>query len=371
MLLYYQSHLGDDISIKEGTTQYSKEEKKVMKKRNFVCGIALCLALSVAGCGKSSEEQQAVNYYQNELGLDKEDAEELAHAIYGEDEEEPGVTEETHEEAPEETVVEPLPELVNSEWYDQKVQIYDMIFNFDYCMTEEEIRKIVEGSAYDVELLEDFDENGEIRLSSLAVNGNLEASFYKRSSSLIKLSEYGWFGDEDCYCCAYGGWGATCWYDKASVEFKDFQTRDDVLAYLAENGFVEVEREQATYAENLRKGSMIFPEDTPVEYADVPHYYCNGVQSITFFKVHKLDETDQEFEYGYYTRHYSGAHLNVVNYATFEFNTDGTIVSREYSHAWDYNDDAFGSRSPGLYVPGFYSQSDFTEYFMIMGERID
>ncbi|MCM1112440.1 MAG: hypothetical protein NC399_04235 [Muribaculum sp.] len=43
-----------------------------MRKRKFVCGIsALCIALSVSGCGKSSEERQAVDYYKNELGLDQ------------------------------------------------------------------------------------------------------------------------------------------------------------------------------------------------------------------------------------------------------------------------------------------------------------
>lgn len=66
-----------------------------MRRRKFVCGMfALCLALSVVGCGKGSEERQAADYYQNELGFDKEDAEELAHELYGEDEEEPSVTEE-------------------------------------------------------------------------------------------------------------------------------------------------------------------------------------------------------------------------------------------------------------------------------------
>lgn len=315
-------------------------------KKKLVCGMfTLCLALSMAGCGKSSEERQAANYYQNELGLDKEDAEELAHEIYGEDEEETSVT----EEVPEEIVVEPLPEFVNSEWYDGKVQIYDMVFSSDYCMTEEDIRKIVEGSAYDVELTETFDENGEVCLSGLMVNGNLEAQFWKSNRSLTDLGKYGWFNDGDYYAITYGFRDSTCWYNKASVEFKNFQTRDDVLAYLAENGFDEVEEEQATYAEIFENArNMIYPDETPVEYADVPHYYCKGAQSITFFRVHKLGETDQEIEYikGFYeTHHYSGAHLNSVNYATFEFDTDGTIVSREYS--------------------------EINLEFMVMGEQID
>ena len=113
-------------------------------KRKFVCGIfALCLALSVTGCGKNSKEQQAAKYYQNELGLDKEDAEELARELYGEDDEEQNV----NEEGSEGTVVEPLPEIVNSEWYDCKVQIYDMVFSDDMYLTDEDIRAAVAGSA--------------------------------------------------------------------------------------------------------------------------------------------------------------------------------------------------------------------------------
>ena len=78
-----------EILTKKVLHKKSKKEKKVMRKRKLAGGIvALCLALSVAGCGKSSEEKQAANYYQKELGLDKEEAEDLAHELYGKDKEE-------------------------------------------------------------------------------------------------------------------------------------------------------------------------------------------------------------------------------------------------------------------------------------------
>jgi len=311
-----------------------------MRKRMFVSGIALCLALSVAGCGKGSEEQQAANYYQNELGLDKEEAEDLAHELYGKDEEEPSAT-----EAPKETVVEPLPELVNSEWFDYKVQVYDMVFNnnfYDGCMTEEEIRKIVEGSAYDVELTEGFDNNGDICLSGLMVDGKMVAQFWKTSlgNTAKYLVEDGLLDDGYYYRITYGDayWGdKNSWYDIASVEFKDLNTRDDVLAYLAENGFVEVEREQAIYANAFEMAypsmdTEIFSDDTPVEFADTPHYYSKGVQSITIFRMHKLCETDQVVgSRKYSTCYFSGAYVNLVNSVTFEFNTEGTIVSTSQS----------------------------------------
>lgn len=303
-----------------------------MRKQIFVCGIALCLALSMVGCGKSPEERQAANYYQNELGLDKEEAESLAHEIYGEDEEEPGAV----EEGPAETVVEPLPELVNSEWFDRKVQIYDMVFTNDYSMTEEDIRKIVDGSAYNIELTEGFDKNGEVCLENLKVDGKIIAQLWKWNyDSDSNAAKYGLPNVGDCYRIGYGRvYMENNWYDKIAIEFKNLKTRNDLLAYLSENGFIEVEKEHATYAEGSWVISSFF--DDPVEYADTPHYYCNGVQSITFFRIHKLGETDQEMT-GSYNLRYSGAHLNLVNSITVEFNTDGTIDLSTNNEIRDYS----------------------------------
>ena len=50
--------------------------------------------------------------------LHKNREEELARKLYGE-ENEPDVT----EEEPEVVVVDPLPELISSEWYEQKIQV--------------------------------------------------------------------------------------------------------------------------------------------------------------------------------------------------------------------------------------------------------
>lgn len=342
-------------------------------KRKFACGtVALCLALSVAGCGKNSEERQAANYYQNELGLDKDEAEELAHYLYGEEEEEeePSVS----EEAPQETVVEPLPELLDSEWYECKVQFYDMVFDNFMDTTEDDIRKSVEGSAFDVELTEDFDSDGEVCPRALKVDGELVAQFWKsyRSSTTL-MSEitdfvkYGLLNEGDYYLIAYGHAYRGIWFDKASIEFEGLKTRDDVLAYLAENDFVEAQ--ETVYAKGFKESyhKNIFPDETSYEYADVPHYLCKGAQSITLYRMHKLSETDQEIE-GTYHHHYSGAHLNLVNCVTFEFNTDGTIVSEVESY--DYYSSHFVSMRD-KYIPGYYSLNNNTNLFMIAGEQID
>lgn len=312
MLLFYQSYTGKVISDEESTVQKNEKREKKVMKRKFVCGIAaLCLALSVAGCGRSSEERQAANYYQNELGLDKEEAEELAHEIYGEDEEEPGAS--ITEEGPEETVIEPLPELVNSEWYDRKVQILDMVFTRDEYLTEEEIRKIVEGSAYDVELTETFDENGEVCLEAIMLDGEVIVYLFKESRPDVYVRT-GLFEDGDYYIFIRD----ENFYDKGvmEVEALDFKTRDDVLAYFAENGFVEVEEAQMI--------DYSYREECYYGFVGGPHYKSKGVQSITFCIVHKLNEIDQEVEFDF--MNYSGCSLNVFMHVNIEFNTDGTIA---------------------------------------------
>lgn len=310
-------------------------------KRKFVCGITvLCLALSVAGCGKNSEEQQAANYYQNELGLDKEEADELAHELYGNDDEDTDIIDGSNLSDGQmgKIVVEPLPELLNSEWYEEKVQIYDMIFSNDWYMTEEDIRAAAEGSAYDVELSEDFDSNGNIVLRNIMINGETVAQVWKDSRGYdllwnreTDLLLYGLIDAGEYYSISYGFGNNDNKYDKDTTEFADLETRDDVLAYLADNGFVEVEEAQATYAsifDNTTSFGKINPLRTPVEYADTPHYYSRGVQSITFYRIHRLSETDQTIEERPYL--YDGAYLNLVNRVTFEFDTNGIIASLSY-----------------------------------------
>ena len=300
-----------------------------MRNRKFACGmLALCLALSVAGCGKSSEEKQAANYYQKELGLDKDEAEELAHELYGRDEddgkEEPSVTDEVQEEI----VVEPLPELVNSEWYDRKVQLYDMVFTLDEYLTEEVIRKTVEGSAYDVELVEDFDKNGNVCLNSIMLDGEYIALFQKQNRPGGYVS-VGLFEAGDYYNFNVCVSAENNFYDKEimEVEALDFKMRENVLAYLAENGFVEVEEKQAPYINMnyIASDRYVSPDGQGAEFVDVPHYYCKGAQRISFFRIHKLNEIDQEIEYQF--KNYSGCHLNLFEHVSIEFNTDGTISS--------------------------------------------
>ena len=298
-------------------------------KRKFVCGIVLCLAFALAGCG-NSKEKQAVNYYQNELGLDREDAEELANELYGDDDEDDYIA----DAEPAEVVVEPLPEFLNSEWYDEKIQIYDMVFSNNWSMTAEDVRKIVDGSEYNAELTETFDKNGEVCLEYLMVDGKVVSEFTHCYNEYI-YSVYDDFvksglvdgGDYYIVQRFIAGNENVC-YDKASVEFADLETRDDVLAYLAANGFVEVETYQACGTTDF---AIFIPESSNAEFADTPHYTSNGAQSITLSRMRTISETDEDVPYN--TMRYSGGHLNLVDGVKFDFNTDGTINRIYHSEA--------------------------------------
>ncbi len=314
-----------------------------MKKRKLVSGIlALCLALSAAGCGKDSQEQQAANYYQQELGLDKEDAEDLAHDFYGkEDEEKPSVT-----EAPKETVVEPLPELVNSQWHEEKVQIYDMVFTNGWRMSaddatkivagssEEDIRKAVAGSSYNVELEEGFDKNGELCLTGIKVDGKKVADLrLSKAEGRYSNPNLGSavYGDECCYCILpyrYDDDGRSrrkttwlkSWFEQEVLFSSSFKTRDDVLAYLSDNGFVEADKDDPI------NPSLSYYSSEVNEYADTSHYYSKGAQYIIIYRVLKIHETDQEIrDPRYGLSFHSGARLNLVGRIWIEFNPDGTV----------------------------------------------
>ena len=303
-------------------------------KRKIVCGIALCLALSTVGCGKS-QEQQAADYYQNELGLSEDEANDLAHELYGGDNE-PDTVE---EEGP--IVIEPLPELLDSQWYEGKVQIYDMVFSNDMFMTAEDVRRIVEASEYEVELVEDFDKDGNVVPGSIELDGK-RISFLTDTRGFSNWSEandmvaYGML-EEGEYCMVVVMGYADYIYSKESTEFVDLQTREDVLAYLSANGIAEVSEEQAAYGSfsfysSSHTGALnfdyVYPNESDTTYANTPHYTTHGAQSITLYRIHELGETDQVMEHSGYYNHetYNGAVLNLVNCVTFEFGADGTVA---------------------------------------------
>ncbi len=114
-----------------------------MKKRILAAVLGIAAVMAVSACGKS-EKEQAKEYYQEELGLTEEEAEEIADFVYSE---ETTPTEAPEEAVPEENELEHFP--LSSEWKDYSisdgvVQIDDTIYYKG--MTAEEFMKRVEQS---------------------------------------------------------------------------------------------------------------------------------------------------------------------------------------------------------------------------------
>ena len=99
-----------------------------------------------------------------------------------------------------------------------------------------------------------------------------------------------------------------------------FKTRDDVLAYLSDNGFVEADKDDPI------NPSLSYYSSEVNEYADTSHYYSKGAQYIIIYRVLKIHETDQEIrDPRYGLSFHSGARLNLVGRIWIEFNPDGTV----------------------------------------------
>lgn len=224
--------------------------------------------------------------------------------------------------------IKPNKELMNSSWSDLKVQIYDMVFTNDGRITDEDIRRIVNSSKYNVELVEDFDRNGNAIIKGISIGDETVLiartsecpnmfDIFKRS---VREDEIGALYDactidENCYFIPLN-------YDEDSyesdigklaldgkayfgpcVEFSDIKTREDLLDYLSANGYVEVEEER--------------DDNEPYEMS---YYRCHGVQSITFYRT-QLFVTAPQLYYGSDL----GAHINYVGTYRVCFNPDGTV----------------------------------------------
>lgn len=166
-----------------------------MKKKLVFLLMALTVASTAVACGKS-EKQKAAENLQEELGLTKDDANELAELFYGDDSD--YAQEEVEEEKVGFELVEPKQEIINSKLSDPIVQIQNSIIRFDGSMTVKEVcDKVAEesgigftytfdqGMSRNNELTEDslaesnsysyidvylVDENGDKAYSILAIN---------------------------------------------------------------------------------------------------------------------------------------------------------------------------------------------------------
>jgi len=150
-----------------------------MKRKIFYAVLLSCCVLGLSACAKS-EEEQAADYYQEELGMNQEDAEELADYIYGDDSEVPS---EEEENATAEVVA--TDEILSAEKYSNKVQIGNTVYEFPIKVSElianGELQ--VQGPEHQPEInINSFVEPGKEQLFNL-VGNNIDLMFRARNDS--------------------------------------------------------------------------------------------------------------------------------------------------------------------------------------------
>ncbi len=149
-------------------------KKRMMKWKVTELTTMSILVLSIGllgGCGKS-EKEKAVETYQNELDLSREDAEEVADAFedfYGDENLDDGNDSEQPVFEEHFQLVEPSAEIVNSNIKDPIVQIYNTVIPVDGSITVGEMMEEVK-EATDFELQYTFDENSLLDAASTREN---------------------------------------------------------------------------------------------------------------------------------------------------------------------------------------------------------
>ncbi len=138
---------------------------KNLKVKQLITVSILGLSMGLlAGCGKS-ERDKAVDAYQEELGLSKDEAEDLADAFAGFSGDEPIDDSDNPVQQEEESqieLVEPSSQIVNSNIKDPIIQVYNAVIPLDGSITVGEmINRVNEGTDFEVNY-------GEINENSLA-----------------------------------------------------------------------------------------------------------------------------------------------------------------------------------------------------------
>lgn len=219
-----------------------------------IVALAFAFATVSAGCGKSQEVKEAEKYYQEELGMDKESAEELAADWYDNEnaarqEAEEEKTEELEEETEEEIVQFELdPRVKDADPGAGVMQFDDMVFHFDGTMTVKEAVDEIMSSSLAGELDYTYNEEREISPGSPAG----EIVFNRNGNGFFKLYYYN-DTDQDCgvndcivgcivpLTNTNGEKGFDYWLPTGVCITDDTMTRDDLAEQLKNAGYMEVE----------------------------------------------------------------------------------------------------------------------------------
>lgn len=303
------------------------------------------MVFGLTGCGQgkvSQEQKEAVEYYEN-LGIGKEDAEDLAEAIVGNGSANNNASEENIDNAAESSlpVVDIMPEIANGTMNDYIAQFFDMLFRCDLTMTPEEVKKVIDDSDFDFTYEEEWCACGK------------HAIIYKIYLNEKEALSLSWLCGEafcsDEYAHPFSQVKQGCFLSgvmlpgksvpipnsmQSEVIYDDemlknfhvpgvidastyFTNRDDVLAFAKELGCVESPEgfnSSGTNSSNLDA------------YGTESLYY-NSPQEVRIYWVEKILESDERVEkFGTFGQHFcQGVSEYRSFYVRFAFNPDGTM----------------------------------------------
>lgn len=309
-------------------------------RKKVMYGLVVLTLATLTGCGQekvNNEMEEAVQYYEN-LGIEKEDAEDLAEAIVGNGNANNNVSEESSDNAAESTlpVVDIMPEIANGTMNDYCAQFFDMLFRCDLTMTPEEVKKVIDDSEFDFTYEEKWCECGTHAIINLiTLNDKAALEFDWQCSETISSDQIGMQVTEVEYRIAQQKTGCFLegvrlavdrnagqlhpeedmqknFHVPGVIEYSTYFTnRDDVLAFAQEHGCVESS------------------DDFDFYDGSIESLYYNSPQFVRIRWVEKVMETDEKVKgvYDVFETFYQGFTVYRNYTYTFQFEPDGTISS--------------------------------------------
>lgn len=263
-----------------------------MKRKIFYAVLLSCCVLGLSACAKS-EAEQAADYYQEELGMNQEDAEELADYIYGDDSE---VISEEAEDVTTEVVA--TDEILSAEKYSNKVQIGNTVYEFPIRVSElvasGELQ--VQGPEHKPEInINSFVEPGKEQLFNL-VGNNIDLMFRARNDGdeITQLSNcvVGAYMDPYISDIKYG-------LSISSFDSNDIIFSGGVKSGMSYNELVEIYGEPDVTSVDDRTGCLILKYYDDMYYDEElcnPSYdYDSGYSSRTGYSYTICMDANNEY----------------------------------------------------------------------------
>lgn len=272
-------------------------------------------------CDFCGEEKTGKKYVSNELGEDLVMCQDCKNDFNSDGEPSSNNSNVDDNAGTEELNIEVLPEIANGGINDLKLQICDVIVRFDGTMTESEVKAALDSSEYDLQFeegwsgdyptIQDVYLNGQkiVRFNWNYVNTNNFEDQSMSDNVLINVEVY-----NDTVC-----------FTSALVYEEDFtgKTRDDVISFLNQNGFVEAENSWEAILK-YDSGCLYANSDNVDTLNNTSIYVDDGTKSITLYSYIPINDKVAIAETKF------GKSINgIQNFAwrkmTFYFNPDGTF----------------------------------------------